>query len=130
MAPTSSVTFYDSRKKENYNRTEDLYGAIFMVSTIREKSKIRSVTKSNRDMILTRLRKNTNSYEKFKSSCPVICISNISVIELKYGIRINIWYQKHTTDVPVLALASGQDASFDDLNLLSKTFTDVNMDLT
>ena len=129
MAPTASCSFY-MRSKKKFSPDEDLYGALLLATTLREKRKTRFVSPSYKDVIFSRLKKNgLNEYKKFKVSCPPISFDHLPLIEFTYQIGINIWFQKSAKDVPVLARASTLIPRRDDLNLLSKTFTADNKSL-
>ena len=129
MAPTASCTFFNSITKTTYEN-EEIYGALLMVTTSRDKRKTQCVSKSNEQQIMTRLRKNTLLYESFKNSCPSIGLQNFSIMEQKFQVRINIWHQSTANDVPQLVLISTGDSNYDAVNLVSKTFTPTNPSLT
>ena len=131
MAPTSGrVTFFNTKTKQYYERSEDIYGALFITVTLRELRQKKSISKSARENIISRLKRKTDEYEKFKSDCPEISLENIKVMEEIFNVSIYIWSQNSTRDVPVCVLRSDQSFEMERINLLSKTFTPNNPDLT
>jgi len=129
MAPTASCSFYGFSKKK-FGPEQDLIGALLIATKIREKRQQQFISPSYRNLIISRLRKNDEKiYDNFKTSCPQISYGNLPLLELTYKIGINIWRQESAMDVPILVRESAMVPCRDDLNLLSKTFSDDNKNL-
>ena len=141
MAPTISCSFLNQSTKKNYGADQDIYGAILIAKTIRDQRKNKFISPSNKHVIITRLRKNMSKslcfgenprdpYIYFKESCPPISSAlDLPLIEFTYQIGINIWYQQGAKDVPVLIRGSTLPPHVDELNLVSKVFSDINKTL-
>jgi len=124
MPQTARCSLFDSSRDCNYDRSEDILGGIFITKKIIEKKKSQSLSKSARDLLVSRVRTNSSfEYENFKLGLPEVSVENLIVVELLCRVRLNIWYQPTTRECAVLARSSSASLEFDDVHLLSRTFT-------
>ena len=129
MAPSTGCSFRNPETKRNYDRSEDLYGAVLIAITLREKQSKSFVSPSNRTTIICRLKKDHRKYLDFKKSCPEAIATNLNLIERLYSLSIYIWFQRTTKDIPQLVRGGSLDDEATALHLLSRSFTGENQDL-
>ena len=123
MAPTTCCAFYDSLNKKKLDSEYNIYGAILIFDTIKQKRIKMTLSISARNTIVSRLKKTGESQiHSLKAQFPVVDLCSIGVIEDKFGIRVNLWEQLNTKTRSILVLESKANNDFDDPNLLTKHF--------